>query len=116
MKFEWKLKSGAGEDAIGYQRVYETLADDTPVLALLYCFPKFKEFGDGKLVLATVFFRCDKNQKKESFFSEILSDIGNLVNSTLNKTDRMLTQLFYCKELPDIEYLNHGDFFIGDIS
>lgn len=122
MDYEWNLKAKNGQPAIGYQLIYETIADGIPILTTIYCFPKLDQFGNNKIASVSVFWNCDENDITDGFFHWVLDDIGDLIkanentlfDSQLNKIEIMFTQQFYCKTLPNIDYFTHGDYYIGN--
>lgn len=122
MEYEWKLKTKAGQPAIGYQLVYETVAKNIPILVTIYCFPKLNEFGDNKIASTVIFWNCKKSGITDGFIHWVMDDIGelikenekNLFDSELKNIELIMSQQFFCEKLPEIEYFTHGDYFIGE--
>ena len=121
MNYKWNVKKIEGQPAIGYEFICEAIANDIPVLSTIYCFPKQDEFGNHKIATVTIFWECERKDISDGFFHWVLDDIGQVIKEKENKLfdisldniEIMLTQQFFCKKIPELEYFTHGDYFIG---
>jgi len=121
MDYEWIVKKIEGQPAIGYEFICESKTNNIPVMAAIYCFPKLDQFGSHKIATVTIFWECNKSDITDGFFHWVLDDIGQIIkdkeksifDESLNPIEIMLTQQFFCKKLPNVEYFTHGDYYIG---
>ena len=121
MDYKWSVKKIEGQPAIGYNFICETIANNIPIMAIIYCFPKLNQFGNYKIATVTVFWECTKTDITDDFFHGVLDDIGEIIqgrddlvfDESLNPIKIMLTQQYFCKKLPNLGYFTHGDYYIG---
>jgi hypothetical protein len=75
----------------------------------------------SKNATITLFCECEKSRLTKVFFHSLLDDLTEIVknnentkfqHSTGKKLEYSIAQVFTMKELPDIEYVSHGDYAI----
>lgn len=122
MNFSWKKQMDKGQDLIGYIEIYETRAEGIPIRIIINYFPELKQFQSEKICSVTVLYACSKNNITKSFFHSLNTDVLELIqkeekakfSKSKKKFHMMMTQHFVVKELPQTDYLSHGDYSISD--
>ena len=125
MDYNWTLKKQSGQPALGYHRIYETNAEEVPVLVTIYCLPKLDVLGNKKIATVSVFWGCNEGRITDGFFHWVCNDIGELIkndekqlfdNSIPEDIEVMFTEHYYFEDgkIPSFKFLSHGDYYIGN--
>ncbi len=118
MDYKWNKVINAGQKAIGYIDIYETNAKGIDIRAIVNFYPNIEQFGDNRICNTTILYSCSKSDITDAFFHFINDDIIKLIqgeetekfDSTTKKFELMMTQQFFVKELPEMDYFTHGDY------
>jgi len=118
MNYEWTRTLEKGQRSKGYIEIYETIAQNINIRAIINYYPKLNEFSNNKICNVTIFYTCEKKDITDGFFHWISDDICELISkqenlkyeSGMNNFKTMFTQHFIVKKLPDMEYFSHGDY------
>jgi len=118
MNYSWQKTLSKGQKEIGYIEIYETVANNISIRAIISYFPNLNQFNNNKICSVSIAYSCKNSDVTSGFFHSINNDITQLIQSnedicfesTMNKFEFMMTQQFFVKKLPELEYYTHGDF------
>lgn len=115
MEYTWE-ESENGQKEIGIVSVRKTTVNGKNVLVILNFLPQF-ENNKQQRVVCTLFLEGTKSDWTDGNIKSIFNDTEEFVKknqvlnfSFLNSLEYMDTQVFLVDKIPNIQYLNNGDF------
>ena len=122
MNYEWDNIVSEGQPGEGYCDVYNAIVDSISVRIIVSYFPNLKQFNKNKVCSVTAFYACHKKEITSGKFHWIMDDVVELIQEveseryepSMSKFNVMMTQHFFVKEMPDMEYSTHGTYSAKD--